>query len=126
MSSQFEQQARIVAGLPLGSPRLMNPAVMVNLLGDVWEAAKTEAQVAGAGRIPDSPPDQQPEQQSELQYDQQPDWPAVLALPGAKLHLYGKTEARPGRKMGHITVVETTVEDALATAHRIEQMLRIV
>lgn len=134
VSSQFEQQARIVAGLPLGSPRLMNPAVMVNLLGDVWEAAKTEAQVAGAGRIPDSPSNepsapqlaQQSEQQSEQQFDPQPDWPAVLALPGAKLHLYGKTEARPGRKMGHITVVETCVEDALATAHRVEQMLRIV
>src|SRR6476659_6977164 len=72
--SQFELQVRTLAGLPLVEPRLHSPCVMLNLLGDLW-----------------------PEQG-------QPDWAAVLALPGVHLHLYGKTEARPGRKMGHLTV----------------------
>lgn len=98
VSSQFEQQARIMAGLPLGSTRLMNPAVMVNLLGDVWEAAAAF----------------------------EPDWSAVLALPGAKLHLYGKSEARRARKMGHITVIEPELDQAIACAHQIERLLRIV
>ncbi|MFZ9408334.1 MAG: 5-(carboxyamino)imidazole ribonucleotide synthase [Burkholderiaceae bacterium] len=118
VSSQFEQQARIMAGLPLGSPRLMNPAVMVNLLGDIWGAARAEGSQFKAQAIPDTP--------SDVETDEQPDWPAVLALPGAKLHLYGKTEARQGRKMGHITVVEPAVDEALATALRIEKILRIV
>lgn len=104
VSSQFEQQARIMAGLPLGSTRLMNPAVMVNVLGDVWEAAATAAGVCAA----------------------EPDWAGVLALPGAKLHLYGKGEARRARKMGHITVIEPELDEALACAHDIERLLRIV
>ena len=42
----------------------------------------------------------------------EPDWPAALAVPGASLHLYGKGEPRPGRKMGHITALAPTPEDA--------------
>jgi len=72
--SQFDLQVRTMTGAPLVEPRLHSPCVMLNLLGDLW-----------------------PEQG-------QPDWAAVLALPGVHLHLYGKTEARPGRKMGHLTV----------------------
>jgi len=72
--SQFDLQVRAMTGAPLVEPRLHSPCVMLNLLGDLW-----------------------PEQG-------QPDWAAVLALPGVHLHLYGKTEARPGRKMGHLTV----------------------
>lgn len=76
--SQFELQVRTLAGLPLGEPTLLAPAVMLNLLGDLW--------------IGD---DEQP---------RQPDWAAILALPGAHLHLYGKSEPRRGRKMGHLTI----------------------
>lgn len=79
--SQFELQVRTLAGLPLVPPRLLAPAAMINLLGDLWFPH-------GA----DAPP-------------QTPDWAAVLALPGARLHLYGKAAARPGRKMGHLTVL---------------------
>ena len=76
-ASQFDLQVRTLAGLPLPPPRQHSAAIMLNLLGDLWFDA------AGAPRpLP---------------------WADVLALPGAHLHLYGKTEARPGRKMGHLT-----------------------
>ncbi|MDQ8044725.1 MAG: 5-(carboxyamino)imidazole ribonucleotide synthase, partial [Solirubrobacteraceae bacterium] len=91
--SQFELQVRALAGLPLGEPQLLRPAVMLNLLGDLWFDG------------PDTP-------QAE------PDWPAVLALPGVHLHLYGKTEARPGRKMGHLTVTAENVEAARTVCER--------
>lgn len=78
VTSQFEQQARILANLPLGSTAQHSPAIMLNLLGDLW---------------------------FEKGAYQEPNWAAVLALPTAKLHLYGKSEARPGRKMGHITLI---------------------
>ena len=85
-SSQFEQQVRTLAGLPPGATDLLCPSVMVNLLGDLWPEGG------------------------------EPNWDAVLREPRAKLHLYGKTEARPGRKMGHFTVLADTVETALRTA----------
>ncbi len=86
-TSQFEQLARIMAGMPMGDVSLRSPTVMVNLLGDVWE-------VAGGS----------------------PDWASVLAMPRAHLHLYGKSEYRVGRKMGHITVTGDTVQEALKVA----------
>lgn len=76
--SQFELQVRAMAGLPLVAPRLHSPAIMLNLLGDLWFDAE------GRERVPD--------------------WAAVLALPGTHLHLYGKVSARPGRKMGHLNI----------------------
>ncbi len=85
--SQFELQVRALAGLPLVEPRPHSAAVMLNLLGDLWFGA--------AGAAPRTP-----------------DWAALLALPGAHLHLYGKIEPRTGRKMGHLTV--TAADDAAA------------
>ena len=69
VTSQFEQQVRVLAGLPLGDTRQHTPAVMVNLLGDIWFA----------GRAADAP--------------REPDWTRVLRHPQAKLHLYGKARA---------------------------------
>lgn len=89
--SQFDLQLRTLAGLPLVAPRLHSPAVMLNLLGDLWFSG-------GSAKA------------------REPDWPAVLALPGAKLHLYGKAEARRGRKMGHLTVTAADAATARATA----------
>jgi 5-(carboxyamino)imidazole ribonucleotide synthase len=89
--SQFELQVRTLAGLPLVMPRLHSPAVMLNLLGDLW--------FAGGGDTPVAPP-----------------WSAVLALPGVHLHLYGKTEPRRGRKMGHLTVTAADAAQARRTA----------
>lgn len=88
-TSQFEQQVRAVCGLPLGSTRQVAPAAMANLLGDCWFAA-------GGG----SP--------------REPDWARALAVPGVRLHLYGKTAPRPGRKMGHLTAVAATADEAIA------------
>ena len=93
VTSQFEQQLRAVCGLPFGSPALLRPVVMVNLLGDLWHAGR------------------------------QPDWGPVLNHPYAKLHLYGKLEGRPGRKMGHFCVLRETIEQALAEALQIKEKL---
>jgi len=94
--SQFELQVRAMTGLPLPAPRQHSAAVMLNLLGDLW--------------VRDGRP-------------VTPDWAGVLALPGTRLHLYGKLDARPGRKMGHLTVTAPTAaaarETALAAADRL-------
>jgi 5-(carboxyamino)imidazole ribonucleotide synthase len=86
-TSQFQQLVRILTGLPMGAVEMPRPAVMVNLLGDVWLDSETE-----------------------------PDWAGALSLPGVSLHLYGKKEPRRGRKMGHLTAVAADVEVALARA----------
>ncbi len=98
ITSQFEQQARILAGLPLGDTRQHTPAVMLNILGDSWHGTH---------------------------YNEAPDWPAVLQHGAAKLHLYGKSQARPGRKMGHVTVLGVTQDEALATAKAVRAALAL-
>ena len=82
-TSQFEQQLRAVCGLPLGPVALRAPgAAMANLLGDLWA-------------------------------DGEPNWTAALAPHlGVHLHLYGKLAARPGRKMGHLTALADTPDEA--------------
>jgi 5-(carboxyamino)imidazole ribonucleotide synthase len=92
ITSQFEQQLRVLCGLPLGATALHRPAVMVNLLGDLWAHGE-------------------------------PHWESVLRHPRAKLHLYGKSQARPGRKMGHYTVLGDSAEDALQLALEIRAKL---
>jgi len=97
--SQFELQVRALAGLPLTQPRQHSPAIMLNLLGDLWFAG---------GAAETTPP-----------------WAQVLALPGMHLHLYGKLSARPGRKMGHLTVTAATADDAKAAALQAARVLGI-
>lgn len=80
VTSQFAQQVRALCGLPLGDVRVHCAAVMVNLLGDLW--------FAHGGDQP-----------------REPDWQKLLGIPNLQLHLYGKQHARPGRKMGHFTVL---------------------
>ena len=92
-TSQFEQQVRMVCGLPAGSSDLHTPVAMWNLLGDIWPA------------------------------DAEPDWAAILECELAKLHLYGKTEARPGRKMGHINCLGETLDDAKALLDKVRNIL---
>jgi 5-(carboxyamino)imidazole ribonucleotide synthase len=89
VTSQFEQQLRAICGLPLGDPALLRPgAAMANLLGDLWS-------------------------------DGTPDWAGMQAdSPDVKLHLYGKAEAKPGRKMGHLTAIGDTAEAAAETVRR--------
>jgi 5-(carboxyamino)imidazole ribonucleotide synthase len=97
-ASQFEQQVRALAGMPLASPAQMASAVMLNVLGDVWF-------LHGDRR--------------------EPPWREVLAVRGAKLHLYGKHEPRIGRKMGHVTCLGSTVERALERAVVVATVLGI-
>lgn len=89
-TSQFENHLRAVLGLPLGSPALLAPAAMVNLLG----VTNSEANPRGLNQ--------------------------ALAVPGVRVHLYGKAQSRSGRKMGHVTAVAPggTAADALALAQR--------
>lgn len=94
ITSQFEQQVRMLCGLPHGSTRLIQKAtVMTNILGDLWKNGE-------------------------------PDWSRVLHHPQTKLHLYGKRAAKSGRKMGHFTVLADTVEEALQQTARIRQDLQ--
>jgi 5-(carboxyamino)imidazole ribonucleotide synthase len=87
-TSQFEQHVRAVCGLPLGDARALSGAVMVNLIGDLWQR--------GA-----------------------PAWGAVFARPEARLHLYGKDTPAPGRKMGHVLLLDDDTDRALTTAEMI-------
>ena len=97
--SQFELQVRTMADLPLTQPRQHSPAVMLNLLGDLW-FTRGDTQT-------------------------EPAWAQVLALPGTHLHLYGKREARKGRKMGHLNITAATPEVARAVALQAAAILGI-
>lgn len=99
VTSQYEQQVRTMTGLPLGDTTQHSPAVMLNILGDEWF--------------------------DETKTFREPAWDKVLAIPGAKLHLYGKTEARLARKMGHVTVVAKTLADALTKARQVAAILKL-
>ena len=92
-TSQFEQQVRMICGLAAGSCEQHTPVVMWNLLGDSW-------------------PD-----------EGEPAWDRLLSFPQAKLHLYGKLQARPGRKMGHVNCLGESPEDALALLEQVRNSL---
>jgi len=92
LASQFEQQLRAVCHLPLGDTKLLRPAVMANLLGDLWGDPAIQPTAEPA----------------------EPDWAAALSDPSVTLHLYGKTDARSGRNMGHLTALADTPYEALA------------
>lgn len=96
-TSQFGQQARLLLGLPLGSTEQPKPAALVNLIGAQGWQGPTE--VEGL--------------------------PAALAIPGVSVHLYGKAECRPGRKMGHFSVVADSVDQVLANARAAKAILVI-
>lgn len=94
--SQFENQARAISGVPLGSTRLLSPVIMMNLLGDLW-----------------------PEKHSS------PDWSAITNIPGASLHLYGKREARKGRKMGHVSILGKTLEEVILKINSVREEFKL-
>ena len=98
--SQFELQVRAMTGLPLVQPRQHSAAIMLNLLGDLW-FRDGDAQALG------------------------PAWDRVLALPGTRLHLYGKAEARRGRKMGHLNIVGADAPTVRSIALQAVQWLGI-
>jgi 5-(carboxyamino)imidazole ribonucleotide synthase len=93
VTSQFEQLVRAVCDLPLGSPALVRPAAIANILGDAWQGGRA------------------------------PNFAAALGMDGVRLHLYGKREPRAKRKMGHLAVTAADAESArarvLEAAHRL-------
>lgn len=95
--SQFDLQVRAMTGLPLPAPRLHSPAIMLNLLGDLWFRH-------GASETT-------------------PAWDRVLTLPGTHLHLYGKQSARPGRKMGHLNITGASASQVREVALRCCELL---
>lgn len=97
--SQFEAQVRTLTGLSLADPGQHASAVMLNLLGDIWFDAQGQ--------------------------ERTPDWGKVLSLPGAHLHLYGKTEVKRSRKMGHLTLTSTRLVNAKETALKAAEILGI-
>ncbi|HEY8708314.1 MAG TPA: 5-(carboxyamino)imidazole ribonucleotide synthase, partial [Burkholderiaceae bacterium] len=97
--SQFELQVRAMTGAPLLAPRQHSACVMLNLLGDLWPGPGDRARAL--------------------------DWAGLLALPGVHLHLYGKAQARPGRKMGHLTVTAASAGQAEAVARQAAARLSI-
>jgi len=97
ITNQFEQQVRALTGLPLGEARAHSAAVMINLLGDLWYL-------------------------QDPHHSHEPDWTRLLTVPNLKLHLYGKHHARPGRKMGHFTVIGSDarqVQESALAARRL-------
>jgi len=101
LTNQFEQQVRSLAKLPLGDSRVLSPVVMLNILGDIWFDKNT----------------------NDIR---SPDWEKILAMPCAKLHLYGKSEPKIGRKMGHINFIADSVDQALVHAKQAMDILGIL
>lgn len=93
--SQFEQQVRALCGLPLGEVRLLSPATMINLIGEEFTRALSEDAIG-----------------------------ALLRIPGSKLHIYGKTSTRPGRKMGHVTFLAEKPEEAQQACLNLQRFLQ--
>lgn len=100
ITNQFEQQVRTLTGLPLGEARAHSAAVMVNLLGDLWYL-------------------------QDLHHSHEPDWAKLLSVPNLKLHLYGKHHARPGRKMGHFTVIGSDAQEVQKSALAARRLIGI-
>jgi 5-(carboxyamino)imidazole ribonucleotide synthase len=97
VTSQFEQLVRAVCDLPLGDVDIVRPAAIANLLGDLWIGT------GGAAREP--------------QFDK------ALAVPGVRLHLYEKHRPRKGRKMGHLSAIGTTADEAVELVLRAKALL---
>ena len=125
--SQFEMQLRCMAGLPLTQPSQHSPAVMLNLLGNIWPAIKlVNGQAEMSEKLGSEPNLLVPNKLgSDPNFSDLPTWNKVLALPGTHLHLYGKSEARMGRKMGHLTITASTADQAGAVANQAATILGI-
>ncbi len=97
-SSQYDMQLRILLGLPLGSTDIIQPALMLNVIGA--EGYKGAAKYDGLDK--------------------------VLQIKGAAVHLYGKTTTSPGRKMGHVTLMGEDLQQLVAEATVIKETLRVI
>jgi 5-(carboxyamino)imidazole ribonucleotide synthase len=97
ITSQFEQHIRAILNLPLGSTEIKTPSVMLNLLGE-------------------------PGYHGITQYEGFND---SLSIAGVKIHLYGKKETRPFRKMGHVTIIDKSLKVALEKAEIVKNKLKV-
>lgn len=97
MTSQFEQHLRAILNLPLGSTEILLPSVMINILGSTGH----EGRVWYEGLT------------------------ETIAIEGIKMHLYGKKTTKPYRKMGHVTVLSSTLEGAIIKAEQVKQLLKV-
>ena len=102
--SQFELQIRCLTNMPLTTPRQHSPAVMLNLLGDLWQASSVERDALAI---------------------EEPNWASILKIPGAHLNLYGKAEPRLSRKMGHITFNGSSVSEIYGSLNQATHILGI-
>jgi 5-(carboxyamino)imidazole ribonucleotide synthase len=100
VTGQFEQHVRAICDLPLGDSDVVQPAAIANLLGDLWHNPATSGT-----------------------FDKEPNFAAALSVPGVRLHLYEKLRPRKGRKMGHLSAVASTAEEAVARVQRAQQLL---
>lgn len=98
ITDQFEQHLRAILDLPLGETRQLSPATMVNLLGEPGYQGRPI--IAGLA--------------------------AALAIPGVCVHVYGKAVTKPGRKMGHMTVVDETIDAACGKATQVKTLIKIL
>jgi 5-(carboxyamino)imidazole ribonucleotide synthase len=97
VTGQFEQLVRAVCDLPLGSVDIVQPAAIANLLGEVWLHEDGSAK--------------------------EPAFDKALAVPGVRLHLYEKLKPRKGRKMGHLSAVGATAEEAVERVLQAKELL---
>ena len=97
ITSQFEQHLRAILNLPLGSTKINLPSVMINILG----AEGYEGQVIYEGLT------------------------ESMAIEGVKIHLYGKKTTKPYRKMGHVTILSSSLECALKKAEKVKQLIKV-
>ena len=105
VTGQFEQHVRAICDLPLGDVEVVQPAAIANLLGDLWQEKPGHHPV------------------SSTKFDREPNFAAALSVPGIRLHLYEKLRPRKGRKMGHLSAVASTPEEAVARVQRALSLL---
>ena len=98
ITSQFEQLLRAIFNLPLGSTKLKMPAVMINLLGE-------------------------PGYEGKVRYEGLTE---CMAVEGVKIHLYGKKITKPFRKMGHVTVLAPTIDEAKKNADIVKEKMKVI
>lgn len=98
VTSQFEQHLRAILNYPLGSAKMISPSVMINILGE--KEANGQAEILGLEE--------------------------VLSMEGVYIHLYGKQMVKPFRKMGHVTIIDEDVENAIEKSKQIRRLLKMV
>ena len=97
ITSQYEQHLRSILGFPLGSTEIKIPSVMINLLGE-----KNETGLVKYEGLTET-----------------------MSIEGTKIHIYGKKETKPFRKMGHVTVLDKSIDEAKLKAKKVSETLKV-